>query len=259
MRAKPGDEILQAAAKLARGFAFGPNIDGYFFPADPAATYTQGAQAKVPLLAGWNADEGKMQILFNPQKPTAKSFEQQAKDRFGDQAPDFLKLYPAATDPEAILSAEALATDDFIAYSTWKWLNLQVETGATVYAYHFEQVPATKPGAMLGPVPASEVGSRHAGEIEYVFQTLKAVDVPWTDGDFKVSDAMSSYWANFAKNGNPNGKGLPEWPAYNKGDDFQVMRLSAANLKAAADPNRSRYLFLDARVAKSKQAAGAGH
>jgi para-nitrobenzyl esterase len=259
MRAKPANDVLQAAAKLGRGFGFGPNIDGYFFPEDPAITYAKGGQAHVPLLAGWNADEGKMMVLFNPQKPTVKSFEQQAKERFGDQAPEFLKLYPAANDQEAILSAEALASDDFIAYSTWKWLNLQVETGAPVYAYHFEQVPATKPGAMMGPVPASEVGSRHAGEIEYVFQTLKSKDLPWTDGDFKVSDTMSSFWANFVKNGDPNGKGLPEWPVYNKADGFQVMRLSAANLKATAEPHRERYLFLESQVAKSQEAGQASH
>jgi len=253
MRAKPADEVLQAAAKLHGGFDFGPILDGYFFPVDPAVTFAQGAQAHVPLLAGWNADEGKMNVLFNPQKPTAKSFEQQAKERFGDQAGEFLKLYPASTDQEAIVSAEALAGDDFIAYSTWKWLNLQVDTGVNVYTYRFEQVPATKPGAMLGPVPASEVGARHAGEIEYVFQTLKSVDVPWNDGDFKVSDAMSSYWANFAANGNPNSAGLPEWPVYKKADGFRVMRLSAANMKAAAEPNRDRYLFLDAQVAKSRK------
>jgi len=257
MRAKPAEELLQAAAKLNRGFVFGPNVDGYFFTVDPGITFAEGKQARVPLLAGWNADEGKINVLFNPQKPTAKSFEQQAKERFGDQAAEFLKLYPAATDQEALTSAYALAGDDFIAYSTWKWLNLQVEAGVPIYTYRFEQVPATKPGAMLGPVPASELGSRHAGEIEYVFQTLKSVDVPWTDGDFKVSDAMSSYWANFAANGDPNGKGLPEWPQYKKDNGFQVMRLSAANMKAAAEPNRDRYLFLDAQVTKNKQPGSA--
>lgn len=259
LRAKPADEILQAAAKRNGGFDFGPIIDGYFFTADPATTYAQGKQAHVSLLAGWNADEGRMNILFNPQKPTAESFQKQAKERFGDQAADFLKLYPASTDQEALQSAYALAGDDFIAYSTWKWLNLQVDTGVPVYTYRFEQVPATKPGAMLGPVPASEVGSRHAGEIEYVFQTLKSVDVPWTEGDFNVSDAMSSYWANFAKTGNPNGAGLPEWQQYKKDNGYQVMRLSAANMKAAAEPGRDRYLFLDMQVAKNKAAAGAGH
>jgi para-nitrobenzyl esterase len=109
-----------------------------------------------------------------------------------------------------------------------------------------------KPGAMIGPVPASEVGSPHAGEIEYVFQTLKSVDVPWTEGDFKVSDVMSSYWANFAKTGNPNGKGLPDWPQYNKADGFQVMHLADDRSHASAEEYRNRYLFLDAHAPQGK-------
>ena len=125
MRAKPGDELLQAAAKQNRGFGFGPNLDGYFLTSDVLSIYTKGGQSQIPLLAGWNADEGKLNILFAPQKPTAKSFAEQAQARFGDQAPEFLKLYPASTDQEALQSAEALAGDDFIAFSTWKWIDMQ--------------------------------------------------------------------------------------------------------------------------------------
>ena len=84
---------------------------------------------------------------------------------------------------------------------------------------------------------------------------MKSVDVPWTEGDFKVSDAMSSYWANFAKSGNPNGDGLPKWPPYKKDNGFQVMHLSAANMKATEEPNRERYLFLDKQVAKNRAAS----
>jgi para-nitrobenzyl esterase len=251
MRAKSGDELLQAAAKLNRGFAFGPNIDGYFLPSDPEAIYSRGEQADVPLLAGWNADEGKMTVLMSPQRATAKSFAEQAQKRFADEAAEFLKLYPATTDQEAILSAEQLSSDDFIAYSTWKWLNMQNTTGATVYTYHFEQAPATKPGAMIGPVPASELGSKHAGEIHYVFQTLKSLDVPWTEADFKVSDVMSSYWANFVKTGNPNAKGLPDWPPYNKSNGFQVMHLSGKDTRASRETNRARYEFLDRHAPKA--------
>jgi para-nitrobenzyl esterase len=252
MRAKPGDELLQAAAKRGSGYSFGPNIDGYYLPTDAVSIYAQGAQSKVPLLAGWNADEGKMFVLFAPQKPTAKSFAEQAQKRFGDQAAQFLKVYPAATDAEALLSAEALAGDDFIAYSTWKWTDMQAKTGnAPVYQYHFEQVPASKPGAKIGSVPASEAGSRHACEIEYVFQTLKSqAGVPWTEDDFKVSDAMSSYWVNFAKTGNPNGGGLPDWPKYDSKNGYQVMHLSGKKIHAAAETVRGRYEFLDAHAPK---------
>ncbi len=252
MRAKPGDELLQAAAKKDRGYSFGPNVDGYYLPTEAVTIYAQGAQSQIPLLAGWNADEGKMFVLFAPKKPTAKSFAEQAQTRFGDQSAQFLKLYPAATDHEALLSAEALSGDDFIAYSTWKWTDMQVKTGnAPVYQYHFEQVPAVKPGAMMGPVPASEAGARHACEIEYVFQTLKShADVPWTEDDFKVSDAMSSYWVNFAKTGNPNGGGLPDWPKYDSKSGYQVMHLSGKKIHAAADTVRGRYEFLDAHAPK---------
>jgi para-nitrobenzyl esterase len=252
LRAISGDQLLQAAAKFNNGFDFKPNIDGYFLPADVETIFRQGAQSHVPLLAGWNADEGKISVLNAPQKPTAKSFAADARKRFGDQAGEFLKLYPASTDEEARLSAEQLSGDDFIAFSTWQWLNLQLKTGkSTVYAYRFDQVPATKPGAMAGKVPASEMGARHAGEIEYVFQTLKSVDVPWTEDDFKVSDTMSSYWTNFVKSGNPNGRDLPEWPAYQKNDHYQTMHLLDDKTQAAPEVHRARYEFLSAFAEKA--------
>jgi len=260
MRAKPAEEILQAAAKLNRGFDFGPIQDGYFFPADTVTIYAKGEQAQVPLLAGWNADEGKMMVLFSPQKPTAKSFSEMAHTRFGERAEQFLKVYPAGTDEEALQSAYALANDDFIVYSTWKWLDTQAKRGKVpVYRYLFEQVPATKPGAMIGPIPATLVGSRHAGEIEYVFQTLKSQEgVPWTEDDFKVSDTMSSYWANFAKNGDPNGAGLPQWPKYDKSTQFSVQHLIGNTTHAAPEAHRDRYEFLDAQAALTAGAAPAG-
>jgi para-nitrobenzyl esterase len=251
---------LQAAAKLGRAFGFGPNIDGYFLPTDMHTIYAQGAQSHVPLLAGWNADEGKMMVLYSPQKPTAQSFADQARERFGDQAGEFLKLFSAKTDQEAMLSAEALANDDFIVFSTWKWTNMQVQTGKSpVYQYHFDEVPATKPGAMAGPIPASELGSKHAGEIEYLFQTLKSQEgVPWTEDDFKVSDAMSSYWANFVKSGDPNGGNLPKWPPYDSQDQFQVMRLLGSNIHSAPEPDRARFEFFDAQSKKTMpKSAGA--
>ena len=256
MRAKSGQELLLAAARLNNGFEFGPNVDGYFLPADPREIYTRGEQARVPLLAGWNADEAKMEILTAPQKMTAKTFSEQARQRFGGEASQFLKLYPASNDKQALVSAQHLSGDDFIAYSTWKWLNMQNETGrAVVYAYRFDQAPAVQPGAMVNGVPASEAGAEHAGEIQYVFQTLLSKDVPWTKEDFKVSDAMSSYWANFVKTGNPNGADLPQWPQYDEQHHFAVMHLIGAKIQATPEAERARYEFLDKHAPRPEKTA----
>jgi para-nitrobenzyl esterase len=253
LRAKPAQELLEAAAKKDGGFHFGPNVDGYFLPSDVQSIFARGDQSHVPLLAGWNADEDKMAVLGAPEKTTTKTFAATAKERFRDQAAEFLKLYPADTDEQAVRSAEDLAGDDFMGFSVWKWLEMQLKTGQSpVYRYLFAQTPASKPGQMEGTVPLSELGARHAGEIEYVFETLKLTgpDLPWTPEDFKVSEAMATYWTNFVKSGNPNGEGMADWPKYGAGDGYQYMVLSGMKIGSEADARRGRYLFLEAEVAK---------
>jgi len=243
LRAKTASQVLQAAA--ANPFRFAPNLDGYFLPGSVPEIYAAGKQSHVPLLAGWNADEGKGEILSGKEKTTAKSFVAKEQARWGSRADSFLSLYPAATDEQALRSAEDLAGDDFIAFSTWKWLNAQVKTGqAPVYAFLFQQVPAEKPGAMAEGIPAADRGARHSGEIEYVFQMLKWLDNPWTPEDFRVADTMSSFWVNFARSGDPNGNGLPQWPKYESGDRFQVMHFLGMSSHAAPEEHRARYEFL---------------
>lgn len=254
LRAIPADKLLHdTAMETAKhdGYHPSPNIDGYFLTESPTDIFAAGRQARVPLLAGWNRDEVKMMVLFNPKQPTAASFAEDAKVRYGDASAEFLKLYPASTDAEALDSSYALASDNFIIFSTWKWLNVQAETAKTpVYHYIFEEVPAVKPGSTIGPskIPASAVGARHAGELEYVFGTLKWEDLPWTPADFKVSDLMVSYWANFIAKGDPNGAGLPKWPRYDAKDDWQTMHLVDDSSAAAPEANRARYLFMDAQT-----------
>jgi len=239
LRALPAGEILQAASKEGAP-SFGPNIDGYFLPESVEAVFAAGKQSRVPLLAGWNLDEGNFRGIFGEKEPSTRNFAMKIRSLYGANAKTILKLYPASTAAEAKRSAQDLAGDRFIAFATWKCLELHLTTGKSpVFRYRFDQTL---------PLPADHASSDeptapHAGEIEFVFQMLSSKDLPWRPEDHKVSDLMSSYWTNFAKTGDPNGESLPRWPAYMP-EEFQVMHLSA-DPHAAPDPHRARYLFLD--------------
>jgi para-nitrobenzyl esterase len=242
LRAKPAAEILEAALKEDK-LRFAPNIDGYFLPDDVSSIYFRGKQAHVPLLAGWNADEGSYRTILGDERPTPESYVERIRVLFGNKADAVLSLYPGATDDRVKRSAQDLAGDQFIGYSTWKWLEAHLETGKSpVFRYEFEQ---TLPlSAADAGNPAAAPSAPHASEIEFVFQVLSSRRLPWRPADRNLSDMMGSYWTNFAKTGDPNGEGLPPWPAYDYKNGYQVMHLTAEP-SAAPDAHRARYLFLD--------------
>lgn len=239
LRAKSADEILKASPKGEEG-SFQPSIDGYFLPREVSLIYQGAEQSHIPLLAGWNADEAK--IWFRQShKVTVAEFTGQANKLFGDKAGEFLKLYPANTDAEAQRSAEDYADDEFIVYSTWAWLQAQAKTGKSpVYCYSFDQI---RPVAADSKIPQSAMGAVHASELEYVFQALASLNVPLRDEDNKAADAISSYFANFIKTGNPNGSGLPVWPMYAP-KEYPVMHI-AAESHVAPELHRARWEFLN--------------
>jgi para-nitrobenzyl esterase len=109
------------------------------------------------------------------------------------------------------------------------------------------------PGNTMNGVPATsrDIGARHAGEIEYVFGALELSlpKVPWEPADRKLSDAMTTYWSNFARTGDPNGNGLPAWPRYDRGDQRRLLHLDETIIDAA-ETHRARYLALDAFIQK---------
>ena len=248
LRAKPAAEVLKVALEFQPWFA--PNIDGYFLPRDVYAIYAAGKQAQVPLLAGWNADEIRAGVVLGKEKPTAQSFTARARKQFGEQADAVLKAYPASSDAEALESAAALAGDMFIGYATWKWLEMHAGTGkAPVYRYSFDRKIPVAPGTKVGGVEATskDIGARHAGEIEYVFGALDSLPkVPWEPTDRQLSDAMITYWTNFARTGNPNGSGLPTWPRYDE-TGKGLLHLDET-IRSSSDAHRARFEALDRYV-----------
>jgi para-nitrobenzyl esterase len=252
LRAKSADELLAAAMKTQPWFT--PNVDGYVLREDAHATYAAGRQARVPLLAGWNADEVRSSVVLAKDKPTAQSFTEQTRKRFGDGADAILAAYAAGTDAEALESAAALASDMFIGHATWKWIEMHLKTGGSpVYRYSFDRKIPVAADTKVNGVPATsrDIGARHAGEIQYVFGTLDSVPgVRWETSDRKLSDAMVTYWTNFATSGDPNGEGLPKWPRYDAAGR-RVLHLDET-IHDAPEASRARYTAIDAYVERQR-------
>ena len=208
LRAMPADELM----KKAQGFR-GPVIDGYVLPDAIVKIFNQGKENKVDLLTGWNEDEG---LMFGPPK-NAEDFRKDAEKNYGAEAQTFLQYYPAGTDEEARASQLKLSRDQIFGAQNYAWANLQSSQGSKVYVYRFtRKVPAT--GEYV------KYGAFHTGEVPYAYDNLKFVNRPWEQVDNDLAKIMSSYWANFAKTGDPNGEGLPKWEAYNP-TDKKIMEL----------------------------------
>ena len=209
-------------------------IDGYILPEDASTIFAKGKQNHVDVLVGSNGDEG---TFFGGTNIDAARAAAGAKDRYGDAAADFLKLYPSGSDAEAVSSNLARIRDE-VGWTMRTWAQLQSKQGKKAYVYYFTHVP---PGA-------GNRGASHTAELEYMFGNPPA-NAQWTDADRQLSATMVSYWANFTATGDPNGKGLPRWEAYNpKSNDGKAMVLGDT-VAFGPQVDSPRLTFLDKQFA----------
>jgi len=243
-RAKPARDILEAAIKNPITYAFGV-VDGHVVPEHPASIYAEGKQNDVPLLVGWNADEGSLFAARIKLPADAPPYAERIRAQFKDQADAALKLYPPGSTPQdEKASLTALLGDEIIGYGSWAWAERAAVSGKSpVYRYRFTRRPPGAPELSIYPLTAP--GVYHFAEIYYVFNTLHVMsDWPWESDDRRLADAMSSYWTNFAKTGDPNAPEVPQWLAFKPGGGGQVMELGA-RIGFQPERDRDRYEFLD--------------
>jgi len=203
------------AADLMKGQTLrgGPIVDGYVLPQPIGEIFASNKENNVALLTGWNENEG---LVFGPIKK-AEDFKKQAAAQYGNDATLFLKYYPATDDSVASASQYNLSRDQIFGVQNYTWANVASAQGKKVYVYRFtRKVPGTGEYA--------KYGAFHTGEVPYAYDNLKFVNRPWEEVDHKLADVISSYWTNFIKTGDPNGKALPEWKVYNT-NDKEVMIL----------------------------------
>ncbi|HXS28550.1 MAG TPA: carboxylesterase family protein [Steroidobacteraceae bacterium] len=229
-RALPAETILKAERTVRGGFW--PTVDGYVIIGDEYELYKAGRFNDTPVLVGTNSDEG---AAFTPPKVSRAAYEKQIRTEYGEKADLILAANPHATDAEAHKAAKDNFRDSVFAWSTWRWASLQSEHKGShkAYLYYFDH-----------RTPASPEGSSHASEIGFVFGNLGRPGMPPSAADASLSELMSSYWVNFAKNGDPNGAELPPWPAFTDAKP-SVMHFDAAPSAHLGVPNFKQLSALD--------------
>jgi len=268
LRAMPADELLNATKNMGYG-TFPVDVDGYFFPSSPLAIFEKGQQAHVPLLVGWNSAEMNYHMILGNEAPTVENYTKTVQKLYGEHADEALKAYHANDNADVINAATGLASDRFIAFSTWKWSDVQSKTGGKpVYRYLFARArPVMRPEmgnavanlaggvtkdttAAKTPPPPPATGAVHSAEIEYAMGNLPTNRVyDWQPEDYEVSLIMQNFFANFIKTGNPNGLGVPTWPAVNNSKGVELMHIDVQT-KAEAEQHHDRYLFMEKQVKK---------
>ena len=246
--------LLPAEALLGGDNAGGithPVIEPYVLPLSPSEAFAAAAQNDVPLLLGSNAEEAR--ALTDVTHVKAATFDADVEHSFGQLPPAITAAYPHDTDTEAPQARLELERDLRFGWDMWAWARLQAATGhEPVYYYLFTQQP---------PFPIGSVyegwGASHFAELWYVFDHLDQVSWSWTRADRRVAAAMSRYWVNFARSGNPNGGGLPIWPAYGTADE-KVQYLGDP-ITTGGVPNIDRLKILDAVYTTVRGKAFAAH
>jgi para-nitrobenzyl esterase len=261
LRALSTKEILDIYVKSKR-FGFPTVIDGYLIPKSLPEIFNAREQAQIPLLVGWNSAETNGMSFMYGKPYTSENFISRVKETYPNDDEEVLKLYAHATEKEVELSATDLASQRFITYSTWKWFDLQRKnSNQKVYRYLFcrprpdlkdKTLSSGLAGGTVKKDPKAtspavkRIGSAHAEEIEYCMGNLHlAPEYGWERDDYKVSETMENYFANFIISGNPNGKNLPEWPSIKATDtNPPVMQINVVS-KAVRAQNEDRFVFLD--------------
>ena len=248
LRNMPADALVAAPG-------FMPIADGIVIPDDVHAVFARGGAHPLPLLGGWNRDEGTAYL----QPDHKDEFVAALKRKFGELADALLALYPIGSDADVARAAAMIMRDEVFAWSAESSLRGHAAGGSKAFLYEFEHCPpfpartamrehvrgAGAPGMRQGRLKSDrEFGAYHGAEIVYALDNFDAVPSPWRDVDRRLAETMSDCWLAFARTGDPNHGGLPAWPAYDR--NRRLAMHFGERIEAGPISNRAGVEFFDA-------------
>lgn len=200
---KKSAEELQILSNNQEVGRFGTTMDGYVLPVNLLDHFKKGLHNQTPILTGWVTGDGS---FLGDTKMTVEDYKKEAQTKYGDRANNYLSIFPATTTNEVKAVKQKLTLLSFAGLPSHLLASFNSKAS---YIYQFGHVPPDKPNF-------PNYGAFHTSEVPYVLHTLHTWNRPWQVLDKEIENTFSSYWVNFAKTGNPNGKNLPEWKSYDK-------------------------------------------